>query len=251
MNAVILGKDAIAYGVDLAEVPLYRAPARLAADAWSRAEAANSADAYRMYLKNFPEAHHDEATVAYRNLRIPELDAEVSAAIAAKDSARADTALAEWTTIDAANPAVEDASRRVVDLKIDELLATADKALSVANKEHLGELRDAQAAIVRAAGLTNPDDSRIAKRTKRLAQVKSATIASQVAEARGKAARGDFYGAIAELDSAATLDASASDSKAIEDARATVEHLRQLSEEKRRAPTTTKGNRLHSEVRWP
>lgn len=212
----------VAGGTELVALPLDRARALVAEETWVKTKATNGAAGYRVFLDNFPEAHHDEAITAYRTTRVPELETDSAAAASAKDVKRAESAVEEWAALDPENPKLADARARAKELKLDELLAQADKRLSAANKDHIDDLNEAQAELEQATALVKPEDARISKRTKRLAQVKTQVIVALVADSRRKAANGDFDGASGSVDAAARLGP---DRKEVADARANVERL--------------------------
>ena len=220
----------VANGTELVSVPLERGRAQVAEAAWIRTRAANSAADYRAFLDNFSEAHHDEAVVAYRSTRVPKLDTAIAAALSAKDVKRAESIVEEWATLDPENVKLVDVRARTKELKIDLLLAEADKRISTATKDRLDDLNEAQTDIEQAIAISKPDDARVVKRTKRLAQLKTQIVAALSAESRTKATKGDFDGADGTLAAAAKL---APDSKAIDGARKTIDRLKQVAEDRR------------------
>ncbi len=217
----------VANGTELVSVPLERGRALVAEAAWTRTRAANSGAGYRAFLDQFPETHHDEATAAYRTARVPELETDFAAALAAKDVQRAESIVEEWAALDPENAKLADVRARTKELKIDVLLAEADKRLSTATKDRLDDLNQAQTDIAQALAASKPDDARVAKRTKRLTQLKTQIVATLIAEARSKAKKGDFDGADGALAEAAKVEP---DSRAIGGTRETIDRLKQEAE---------------------
>jgi len=221
------GKLVTDSGIELALLSLKRPRARVAEKAWAAAQTANTLEAYRDYLATYPEAHNDDARTAYRTIHVPELEAELTASLSSKNLIRAESTIAEWASLSPADNVYLAEGRAKVqtlrtELKLDELLAQADKRLSTASRDHIDDLNEAQAELEQATAIVEPDDARISKRTKRLAQVKAQVIAALVADSRRKAANGDFDGASGSVDAAARL---APDRKEVADARANVERL--------------------------
>ena len=190
----------------LGRLPLTAARTLVADRDWSNAKATNTSAGYRTFVENFPEAHHDEAMHALRDVRVPELNGDLTDALRAKDLDRAEADVVEWKALDPNDARLADFSAKVTALKFDGLLKDAEAHLAAARIDHGDEIGAASDDLDKATALAPDGNARLERSKKHLASVKSKIVSQLLARARSKTAKADFQGARDALEQAGQLE---------------------------------------------